>query len=502
MRKLLTLDVGTTAVKVSLFGEDLKLIKSVINEYQLLTPKSDIVEMQPEVYWENAVAGIRSVMEQTKTPPEEVVCVTCTTQGETLIPVGANKQPLHNAIVWLDSRAGNEADIIAEKFDPAAFYAKTGLPEVNAYCPVSKMLWVKNNLPDIYAKTEKLLLLEDFFILKFSGEYATDPGLMCSTGYYDIVDNRVWDDILTAFSMDASKIPPVFPCGAVVGKLLPEVAGELGLSADTVVSTSAMDQISAAIGAGNTEAGIVQESTGTCLAVVATVDKPDLSKWSPVTVHCHGIAGKYIDLTVCQTAGIILKWFRNEFCHDIVAESGEAAFERMSELAASAPPLSKGLFLFPHFTGIQAGIQAPQADERARGVFLGAGLDVGRDCFIRAIMESVGYMLRENIEMMRVEPSHVIALGGGSKSDVWCQIKANILGNKIVVMETEEIASLGAAMLGGAACGLFPDLPGAAEVFSQSKTFSPETETVAAYKRGYERYLKLYESLKPLFNPL
>ena len=498
MKKLLTLDVGTTSVKVSLFREDLTLLASVINEYQLLTPKSDVVELQPDTYWENAVAGIRSVMGQTNTAPDEVACITCTTQGETLIPVGKNKQPLHNAIVWLDSRAKSEAGAIAEKYDQTAFYAKTGLPEVNAYCPISKLLWVKRNLPDVYSDTEKFLLVEDYLILRFTGKYATNPGLMCSTGYFDIIGNKVWYEILTAFSLDTGKIPPVYPCASVVGNLLPDVAGELGLCTDTVVTTGAMDQIAAAVGSGNTETGTVQESTGTCIAIAATIDKPDLSKWSPVTVHCHAIAGKYLDLMVSQTAGIILKWFRNEFCQDIVSEHGEAAFEKMSELASLAPPLSKGLFLFPHFTGIQA----PQSNDDARGVFFGAGLDVGRDCFIRSIMEGVGYILREQVEMMHISPSHVIALGGGSKSDIWCQIKASILNTRIMVMDAEESASLGAAMLGGVACGLFADLPSVAKVLSQKKIYMPEEEDVKAYEKGYNRYRELYDRFEPLFRPL
>ena len=495
MKKLLTLDVGTTAVKAGLFREDLVPLAFVINEYQLLTPKSDIVELQAEVYWNNAVAGIREVIEQTKTSPSEVACIVCTTQGETLIPISKNKQPLHNAIVWLDSRAKAEAEVIAKKYDPAAFYAKTGLPEVNAYCPIAKMLWFKNNIPGVYAETEKLLLVEDYLIFRFSGQYATNPAVMCSTGYFDIIGNKIWDEILSAFSLDAEKIPPVFPCGTAVGRLLPEVADELGLSAETIISTGAMDQVAAAIGSGNTEVGVVQDSTGTCLTVAVTVENPCLSKWSPVTVYSHGIEGKYIEIMISQTAGILLKWFRNEFCRDIVAEYGDAAFEKMNELAASAPPLAKGLLLFPHFTGVQA----PQFDENARGVFFGASLDTGRDCFIRSIMEGVGYMLRESIELMRLSPNHIISLGGGSKSDIWCQIKANILNVPIVVIEAAESASLGAAMLGGVACGIFSDILGVAKTLSQNKVFLPDADQVPVYEKSYARYQELYERFKPLF---
>lgn len=498
MKKLIALDVGTTSVKVSLFQENLVLVASVINEYQLLTPSSDIVELQPEIYWKNSVAGIRSVMQQTGTDPDDVVCITCATQGETLIPIGENKQPLHNAIVWLDSRAKDEVEMISDKITALEFYSKTGLPEINAYCPISKMLWVKNHLPDIYNKTEKLLLVEDYLILQLCGVYATNPALMCSTGYFDVIENRVWEGILASFSLDKDKIPPVFPCATVVGNLLPKVAAELGLNTETVVSTGAMDQIAAAVGTGNTESGTFLESTGTCIATIATIDTPDLSKLSPVTVHCHAVPGKYLNLMISQTAGIILKWFRNEFCQDIYKEYGESAFEKMSELASIAPPLSKGLFLFPHFTGIQA----PHSDDLARGVFFGAGLDTGRDCFIRSIMEGIGYILRESADMMSVSPSHVISLGGGSKSDIWCQIKADIMNTKIVVMEADESASLGAAMLGGVACGLLPDLASVTGMLPQKKSYLPNKENVAAYEKGYKRFQDLYDCFKTLFQPL
>jgi xylulokinase len=495
MKKLLTLDVGTTAVKIGLFLENLTPLAFVINEYLLITPQSDVVEMDPDVYWKNTVQGIREVLKKTGTLMEEVACITCTTQGETFVPVGADGRHLYNAIVWLDSRAKEEAELIAKRYNPEIFYKKTGLPEVNAYCPIAKLLWLKNKYPKVYENAEKILLLEDYLIFRFCGEYATNPALMCSTGYFDIIENQTWHEALEAFGLDTSKIPPVYPCGTIVGSLSEKTATELGLKTDTKIVTGAMDQVASAIGSGNIEEGILQDSTGTCLAVAATATKLELGRWSPVTVYSHGVEGKYLLIMISQTAGIILKWFRNEFCRDIVAACGDAAFQEMSVLAASVPPLSKGVSLYPHFTGVQM----PKPDELARGVFFGIGLDAGRECFIRAIMEGVGYMLRESIELMRLNPEHIISLGGGSKSDVWCQIKADILGKKIAVMKTEESASLGAAMLGGVACGLFKDIKDAAAMLEQKKEYFPEKNACRLYEKGYARYQMLYESFKPLY---
>lgn len=496
MKKLLALDVGTTAVKVGLFSEDFTLISSSVQEYQLITPASGVVEMNPDVYWVNAVRGIQKVLQSTNTQPDEVISITCTTQGETLIPIGRDGTHLSNAIVWLDSRASEEAALIAKRYDKETFYAKTGLPEVNAYCPIAKLLWLKHKCSEVYEQAEKILLLEDYLIFRFCGEFATNPALMCSTGYFDIAKNVIWEEILSAFELDANKIAPVHPCGIVVGMLTEAAAEELGLSTATKVTTGAMDQVAAAIGAGNMAENVVQESTGTCLTVAATVTEPRLNEWSPVTVYSHGVSGKYLRIMISQTAGILLKWFRNEFCKDIVLAHAEHAFEEMSALAAGAPPLSKGVSLYPHFTGVQM----PQPDEMARGVFVGIGLDVDRACFIRAIMEGVGYMLRESVELMRLEPARIIALGGGAKSDVWCQIKADILGTQIAVMEAEETAMLGAAMLGAVACRIYESVDAAAAKLQQRQAFYPDAKNHGLYESGYMRYKMLYERLAPLFH--
>jgi len=496
MKKLITLDVGTTAVKAGIFQEDLTPLAFTIREYQLLTPQTDIVELDPQVYWDNAVAGIRDVMRQSGSRPEEVAAVTCTTQGETMIPIDDAGNVLHNAIVWLDARAKAEAEEIAGVYPPEAFYAKTGLPEVNAYCPNAKMLWIKNNKPDIYGNTYKFLLLEDYLVYKLTGQCVTNPALICSTGYFDIVRNTVWVELLERFGMDASKIPAVLPCGTAVGHITQAAAEETGLARQTIVSTGAMDQVASAIGSGNTGEGVVTETTGTCQVVVAAIDEPALEQWSPVTVYSHALDGKYLLLTMTQTAGIAMKWFRNEFCADLMERSQGNAFDEMSSLAQEAPPLSRGLFFFPCLTGMQL----PENNENARGVFFGMGIDTGRDCFIRAIMEGISYTMREKLELMAVSPREVFVLGGGAKSDVWNQIKADTSGAVIKALEVEETASVGAAMLGGVACGIFADLSGAGAKLTQKKAYYPRQDVKAQYDKGYAKYLKLYGQFKPLFD--
>lgn len=492
MKKLITLDVGTTAVKASIFSEDLNLLATDVREYRLEAPGPGLLELDPDIYWDNAVAGVRSVLEQTGTKPEEAAAITCTTQGETLIPVDKAGNALHKAVIWLDSRAQEEADEIARHITPEQFYSTTGVPEINGYCPVAKVLWFKKNLPETYSNTAKFLLLEDYLVCRLSGKVVTNPSIMCTTGYFDISGNKLWDLIMEVSGLDPQKIPDLLPCGTVVGGLCDKAASELGLTSDTVVTTGAMDQTAGAVGAANIREGIVSETTGTAMVIAATTEKPHLDHLSAVNVYTHAVPGMYLNISMVQTAGMVQKWFRDELCKDL---EGSTAFADMSKLAAAAPPLSKGVMVYPHFTGIQE----PLNDPNARGVIFGIGLDADRGCLIRAIYEGIGYTLRENLELMDLKPERIISLGGGSKSEEWNQIKADICAAAVEVPVISEAASLGAAILGGIAAGILKDIDSAVKLVRTDRTYPPMDGNTVLYEKGYKKYQKMYECFSPLF---
>lgn len=494
MKYFLTLDAGTTAVKAGLFSQALEAAAFRICEYGLLTPAPDQVELPADVYWQNACAAVRGVLADAGVNPADVLTVTCATQGETLIPVDAQGTPLHNAVVWLDGRAKAEAAWIGGRAERLAFYQRTGLPEVNGFTPLAKLLWFKNRMPQLYARTHRFLLLEDYLLHRLTGRFVSNPALLCTTGYLDIQTGCLWRDMLAQCGLDADKIPDILPCGSAVGPLTTEAAAALGLTAGTLVTTGAMDQVASAIGSGNLHGGTVTETTGTCQAIAATVDSGVFPEWSPVTYYSHAVEGKLLKIVINQTAGIAYKWFRNEFCPDLAAQGGDA-FDRMNALAVREPALSRGVAFFPHMTGMQF----PVVDESARGVFFGVGLDATRGCFIRAIMEGVGYMLRESLELMGLAHDRVISLGGGAKSPLWCGIKASICNTLFETLETQETTSLGAAMLGGLAVGAFPSLDAAAGKLAVTHVFAPVAADVAAYREGYARYLRMYRQFAPLF---
>lgn len=495
MAQYVTLDVGTTAVKAGVFDASLRMLAIHIEEYSLATPAPGIVELDPDVYWRSAVKGIRRVLAAPGVDASAIATITCSTQGETLIPVSAAQRHLHNAIVWLDGRATEQAERIAGEFDAGEFYATTGQPDISPICPVSKVLWLKENVPGIYDAADKILLLEDYLIMRLSGEYATNPAVMCSTGYFDIHADALWDRMLDHCGIDARKFAPIVPCGTVVGNILPRVAEELGLPGGVMVTTGAMDQVAAAIGSGNVKAGVVGEITGTALGVTAFADAFDGSVLSPVNVYKHAIQGKYLLFSFSQTAGMVLKWFRDEFCRDL----GDGDFDALTALAAEAPPLSGGLTVYPQFTGAQI----PENNAAARGVFFGAGLNTGRPHFIRAILESVGYMLRENIEAMGrdfgLAPGEIYSLGGGAKSRLWLGIKADINRLPLVRLEQDECTSLGAAILGGVAAGHFSSIEEAAGCVRLGERFEPDAARADLYEKGYATYRELYPRLKTLF---
>ena len=506
MELILTFDLGTTSVKTCIFSRDMKILGSSTLEYQLLTPASGIVELPPEVYWDTIKKGIAGAADDAGVSLKDVAAIAISTQGETMIPVDEAGNALHNAVVWLDERAHGEAADISAKFDAETFYAHTGVPECTGYCPVSKLLWFRRNAPEIYEKAHKFLLLEDFVIGRLTGRFVTEKSLLCTTGYYDIIADSYWDELLDAMDLDKNKLPEALECGTVVGSVLPEVAEALGLSPEAKVITAAMDQTAAAVGAGNLTPGIVTETTGTAMCIGATADHPDMHHPARVCVYRHIYPGKYLLLPTCMTAGMVFKWFKDAFCQEesrLAEETGVSVYDILGDQAGDVAPGAGGLILLPYFTGV---IQ-PDNDPNARGVFLGVGLDTGKPEFVRAIFEGIAYMLRENLLLIETvdgqKVTAVRSLGGGSKSKIWRQIKADVCGVEICSMSEAECTSLGAAILAAVALGYYPDAATAAALGnSLASTLTPDDSKKAIYDKGYHRYQQVWQQCRPIFNAL
>lgn len=499
MKYLLTFDIGTTAVKVGLYDELLNTAGFATREYRLLLPQPGTVEMEPEAYWQAMKTGLRDALQQSGAISTEIIALTVTTQGETLLPVNREGVPLCNAIVWMDTRASEEAAWLNSALESDEFYRHTGHAEASSASPVCKVMWLKRNRPELFACTHKILLLEDYLLYRLTGRFVTERSLMTSTGYFDITSNSLWQRVLALIGIEPGIFPEILRCGERVGALLPDAAADFGLSTDTVVCTGAMDQAASALGAGNIATGIITETTGTALVVAAMTREPDFSNPAKLTIY-RNFDDNYLYLSYQSAAGILLKWFKDEFCQTEVAESerlGTSAYDMIVELAAKAPIGANGLLFLPDIT------PAPAEDcLQNKGVFYGIGLDTRRHHFIRAILESVAFMLRacvRDIEAAGGSLEGLRSLGGGASSRIWSQIKADVLGKEVIVMARQESTSLGAAILAAVCMGFFSSIEEACNVaVKHGEVFQPDMQSHVKYDRIYNSYSKLLKMLSEI----
>lgn len=486
---ILTADFGTTSLKVSVFNPELRCLSRSQQEYALSTTPEGYLEFAPESYWTLLCNGIRACC--AALPEHEAVdSIVLTTQGETLIAVDRDGVPLRNAIVWLDSRAEQEATAVRSLTSAGEFYRHTGISNCDATCPICKVLWLKAHEPEVYAETHRLLLLEDYLIFRLTGLFVSEKALMSTTGYYDIYHDGIWSSLLERCGLDTDRFPKVMECGTAVAHLTQEAATAVNLPLSVTVYTGAMDQVCASIGAGVTAPGVLSENTGTAMVLGAVTDRTALESQPYVTVYRHAYPNTYLLMPICMTGGIFLKWFKDEFCFSEQQRAGAECvnvYSLLDRLAEKSPAGSRGLFALPYLNGSSQ----PQLLPNNSGVFYGIGLSHTRGDFVRCILEAVGYMLLENIALIEEKTGtkirQVYSCGGGSQSNLWCQIKADILNRPVIRPQETELTSLGAAML---VLGRRVPVSTVAPC-----VFTPDSELRACYEQAYHKYCRLLQAL-------
>ncbi len=502
MATLLGLDIGTTAVKAGLFADDGRLLAAAGEEYRLLTPAPDRTELDPERYWAAIRAAVGRAIAAAGVAGASVGAVAVSSQGETVIPVDADGRPVGPAIVWLDNRATAEARSLEEHFGTDRIYDVTGVPAVFPTWTACKLLWWRTHDPALFAHADRFLLVEDFILQRLTGRFATDGGIQCTTMLFDIVGRRWWDEMLDALAIDERRLAEPVEPGDVVGRLTPGAAEWLGLAPGAIVVAGGMDQAAGAVGVGNTGPGIVSESTGGALTLQASVDRHGRDRSRQTPVYIHSAPGRYLYCPVCPTGGMALTWFRDSLGHEEVeraAREGRVAYDLLTDLAATVPPGSEGLVMLPHL----AGAFSPEYDPAARGVFYGFGLGHGKGHFVRAILEAVAFMLRRNVELLAgagAPAAEIHSHGGGSRSPLWNQVKADVCGLPVVTLRGEDAAIRGDAMLAGVAAGTFRDLDeGGRAMVAVDERYQPDPATREAYEAAYRTYRELFEALRPVF---
>lgn len=395
MDTILTFDVGTTAIKTCLFDRALHCLAIRTDEYTLST-ENGTVELDCGVYWNTICLAVSKI--KAEVPEANVQAICLTTQGETMVPVDRGGNPLHRAVVWLDDRAKEQADKISGILSTKDMYNRTGVTDMNGFVPLPKLLWFKEQKPEIYEKAYRFLLLEDYIIHRLTGKLVTEKSLLTSTAYYDIRSDRYWAELLEQMGIDTSKLPDILDCGQFVETLSEAAQRDLGLGKDVKVFAGAMDQIAAAIGGGMQE-GVVTATVGTAMVLTSAITSMDECTDESLIVYRGIKENQYAILSLCPTAGAVFKWFKDQ-CSALVAErcreTGEDPYDWLCREAAQVAPGADGVIHLPYF----AGSLQPMCLPDAKGVFFGLGLTTNHASMTRAVLESIGYMLWENLEML------------------------------------------------------------------------------------------------------
>ena len=500
MKYLLGLDLGTTAIKIAVFDVTGKEIASANHEYELVTPGPGIVELPAETYWDTFCGGLKEVMEAGDIAKEDLLALSISAQSETMIPVDRNGIPVRNAIVWMDTRAQDQAECLSAMFPKKRINEVTGQTDMLAIWPCSKILWMKENEPEIFARVSKFLLIEDYFLYRFTGKYYGEGSLWSSSLMWNIIDRKFWPEMLDALSLTEDRLPEIIDSAVDIGTVLPDVASSIGLSSETHVVTGGLDGFLGAMGVGNVVPGVFSESGGSSLTACLLTEKPFFDANLEMPCFYSPVKGTYL-ITAFSSGGICYRWMRDKFCaEEMNAEKngGPDAYYLMDKEAEGIPAGCEGLTVLPHFLG--AGM--PDTDSYAKCSIFGLTLSHTKAHLIRGFMEGVATVLRrmvESLENSGIQISQIVSMGGGAKSRLWCQIKCDATGKPVYTLKaTDDSACLGAAMLAGVGIGIWNSAEEAYNSFSMEtdRRFEPNPAVKPEYDKLYDRYVLLMKLMK------
>lgn len=494
MTYISALDLGTTGCRTYIFDLTGAIISSDYQEWESYYPMPSYVEQDANIWWNAIKETIEKALKKSGIDKTEIVSLSITNQRETIVPIDKAGNPLHNAIVWQDRRTTKQVEFIKKKIGVEKIYETTGLT-IDPYFSATKILWFKDNKPEIYRKTHKFLLVSDFILYKLTGQFYTDFSNASRTMLFDINKLKYSDDIASDLEIDLDKMPEPVESGVDVGEITND---DTSFDKKTLVITGAGDQQSAALGVGVVSPGEIKCTTGTGSFILAYLEEPNFDPERRVLCSCHAVPGAWVQEASIFTTGAVLRWFRDQVATEECLkanELGQDPYNLMVQEADESSIGANGLLIIPHFTG--AG--APHWNPLARGIIFGLSLGHQRKDLFRAVLEGVAYEVRKNIlifESLGITPKTLKLTGGGSRADLWNQIFADVLGIPCERNIIEEATSLGAAILAASGAGLFSDISKAAENLCKvDRKWVPDPQRHEFYKKIYEFSLKLYSNL-------
>lgn len=483
-------DIGTTSVKLIAIDQNGSVIKSVSKEYAIYFPKPLWSEQNPEDWWKQTLIGLKELLEGLD--KDEVKAISYSGQMHGMVALDTEDKAIRPAILWNDQRTEKECRYLNEEIGQKTISKWTGNLALTGFT-APKVLWLKENEPENFARVSKIMLPKDYIAFKMSGVFATDMSDASGTLYLD-VKNRTWSNpMLELLGISENQLPKLYESYEEIGTIKPDIANELGLNENVKIVIGGGDQAVAAVGGGVVGAGACSLSLGTSGVVFASTDNFFVDEKNSLHSFCHA-NGKFHQMGVTLAAAASLKWWVEE-----VNKSQD--FDGMLEEAKEAA-IDDHVFYLPYLMGERT----PHNDPNCRGTFIGMNMTHERKHLTRAVLEGVAFSLRDTFEIMKsmgISIPIISISGGGAKSKLWCEIIADVLNVRVLKLNSNEGPAYGAAILAAVGYGQFNSVEAACDAFIKvTDSIGPNQVHVELYNKKYEKFKVIYPATKELFKKL
>lgn len=504
MGYLIGIDLGTSGTKTVIFDELGRSLADATVEYPLYQERNGWGEQEPEDWWHAVQETLQSVINKSAINPADIKGIGISGQMHGLVMLNKDGHVLRRAILWLDQRTGAECEEMTDRIGAQRLIDITANPALTGFT-ASKILWVRNHQPEIYAQCAHILLPKDYIRYKLTGEFATEVSDASGMQLLDVPKRQWSDEVLEKLAIDKNLLAKVYESPEITGHVHKQAAEATGLKAGTPVVGGAGDNAAAAVGTGVVRDGLAFTTIGSSGVVYAHSSAIKIDPAGRVHTFCCAVPGAWHVMGVHQAAGLSLKWVRDTCCAPEIAEAEKREIDPyivMGELAEKIPPGSDRLIYLPYLNGERT----PHLDPNCRGVFFGLSGIHKRAHIIRATMEGVSFSLRDSISILRemgVKTNEMRITGGGGRSPLWRQICADNYGCPVKTVDTKEGPALGVAILAGVGTGVFATVEeGCSALIHTASTQTPNEQSMSVYSQYYRLYRKLYQDLKTDFECL
>jgi xylulokinase len=492
--QVLGVDVGTGGTRAVVVGESGRILSSATEEHEpFASPQIGWAEQNPEDWWRACGIAVRKALAIAALGGDQIGCVGFSGQMHGAVMLDATDEVVRPALIWCDVRTEKQCQELSEKVGAESLIRLTCNPALPNFT-LTKFLWVRENEPENWKRVRSVMLPKDYVRFRLTGESATDMADASGTLLLDVAHRRWSHEVLQAAGMDESLLPRLFESSEICGKVSPSGAAATGLQPGTPVVAGAGDQAAGAVGMGIVAPGAVSATIGTSGVVFAATDRPALDPKGRLHTFCHAVPGRWHLMGVTQAAGLSLRWFRDRF-GAAGNEDGRDAYERLTAEAAALPPGSDGLLWAPYLMGERT----PHLDPNARAALIGLTASHTRGHVVRAILEGVAFSLRDSFTLfaeMGVPVRNIRLGGGGARSPLWRQIQADVYGREVEVLEAEEGAAYGAAILAGVGAGVWSSVDTAcSEVVKVAQRVAPQPAVVERMNASYAAYRRIYPAV-------